>query len=151
MLSSSHDMVVPYVLAYMTRESDREKEVLLSMRSSQASFGASKYAMIGGKINQGESPTQALIREVKEEIGCIIEAPLEMCQVLYFKGHTRTCTAFVFNIESWEGVPENKEPEKHDHIGWFLLDELPSTLLERHAFMIHAIQNCIPYAEWGFE
>ena len=68
----------------------------------------------------------------------------------HFKGFSRTCMAIVFKIDTWDGEPVNKEPEKIDHIKWFSLDDLPSTLLIRHRFIVDAIQDGIPYAEWGF-
>ncbi len=148
---SQHELIVPYVLAYMTRPSQNGSELLLSMRSASASFGAGQYAMVGGKIDTDESPTQALIREVREETGCEVLGDVSVCHVLYFKGHSRVCMALVFRVESWEGEPTNREPDKHEHIQWISLSALPSTLLPRHTFMIDAIQKGIPYAEWGFE
>lgn len=48
--------------------------VLAAMRGeSRYAYVAHKYEFVGGKIEEGESPEQALIRELKEEMGAEIE------------------------------------------------------------------------------
>ena len=139
-------LIVPYVLAYLIKDN----KVLLSLRSSSTSFGAHQYALIGGKIDKNESPTEALMREVQEEVGCILDT-ITVDQVLYFKGHKDTCVAFTFKVDAWQGEPNNKEPEKHEHIKWFNLDDLPENILPRHRYIITCIREGVSYAEWGFE
>lgn len=136
--------VIPYVLAYLVKDD----KVLLSLRGEQASFGAHKYALIGGKVDLKESPTDALKREVFEEVGSTILSA-QMKQVLYFKGHTETCVAFTYEV-AWQGEPMNKEPEKHESIAWFSFDELPKSLLVRHRYIIECLRDGVQYAEWGF-
>ncbi len=138
--------IVPYVLAFVVRDN----KVLLSLRSSSVSYSA-QYARIGRKIDGNESPTEALIREVYEEVGCTLSGALGVNQVLYFKGHKETCVAFTFNVTTWQGEPYNKEPEKHEHIKWFDLDDLPENILVRHKYIIACIRDGVSYAEWGFE
>ncbi len=138
-------LIVPYVLAYLVKNN----KVLLSLRSGSASFGAHQYALIGGKVDINESPTEAITREVQEEIGCAL-GPCAVSQVLYFKGHTTTCVALTFTTDSLKGEPVNKEPEKHEHIKWFGLDALPENLLPRHRYIIACLRDGIGYAEWGF-
>ncbi|OBZ77750.1 7,8-dihydro-8-oxoguanine triphosphatase [Grifola frondosa] len=45
-------------------------------------FGKGLYNGFGGKVDPGETPAQAALRELKEESG--ITAPLEHCGVLFF-------------------------------------------------------------------
>ena len=139
-------LVVPYVLGYLVKDN----KVLLSLRSAKASFGAHQYSLIGGKVDQGESPTEAIKREVQEEVGCALDS-ISVAQVLYFKGHKDTHVAFTFKIESWQGEPENKEPEKHEHIKWCDLDALPENIFPKHRYIITCLREGIAYAEWGFE
>jgi len=45
-------------------------------------FGAHLYNGFGGKVEDGELPAQAALRELREECG--IEAPLKHCGTLFF-------------------------------------------------------------------
>jgi len=51
-------------------------EVLLAMKKRD--FGQGKWNGVGGKVEAGESPIQAAIREVKEEVGLKIDNPQEL-------------------------------------------------------------------------
>lgn len=46
---------------------NNEKEVLVGLRA--AGIGKNQWALIGGKPNAGEEPIDAIVREVKEEVG----------------------------------------------------------------------------------
>lgn len=66
-----------------------------------------KYGLIGGKIEDDETPKQAMIREVMEETG------LEVVDCKYFfkrqddDGYTAFC--FLVPMYSWFGTPKNDE------------------------------------------
>ena len=44
----------------------KDNQILLAMK--KRGFGEGKYNGVGGKIDKGETPEQAMIREVQEEI-----------------------------------------------------------------------------------
>ena len=46
-------------------------------------YGSQYYTLVGGRINDGESPEQALVREVKEETGMTVTA----ATLLYIESH----------------------------------------------------------------
>ena len=48
---------------------DANQRILITRRSQHAPHGAMLWEFPGGKLNSGETPESALIREVKEEIG----------------------------------------------------------------------------------
>jgi 8-oxo-dGTP pyrophosphatase MutT (NUDIX family) len=86
----------------------------------------------GGKLDAGENPREAAIRELREEIGII---PLNLIPV-----HTETTfvdgawwTGHFFLCTRWLGDVELKEPEKHDLFAWVppaalaVLDSHPET------------------------
>lgn len=141
--------VLPYALAFISRETDGHKEVLLIYRS-HTSFGNDQYSMPGGKIQENESLRNGLIRELQEEIGITVQpTDMHLSHVMHFQGATRVCIAIVFTIKKWQGEPFNKEPDKHDHIAWFDINKLPSTLLPRHAKMIRSIEQGQLYSDEG--
>jgi ADP-ribose pyrophosphatase YjhB (NUDIX family) len=51
-------------------------------------------------------------------------------------------------IES--GEPYNKEPDKHGHVEWFPLHNLPPNFLERHKKALELYQQGIYYSAWGW-
>lgn len=143
----SEFLVLPYVLGLVIKDG----KVLLLQRS-HTGFGDGMYALPGGKIDAGESPPQAIVRELSEEIGIASSLEnVELGTIFYFQGQTRECVAFVFKITDWKGEPYNKEPQKHNHCAWFSLSNLPDTLLPRHIQMIHNANAGIYYGDEGFE
>jgi 8-oxo-dGTP diphosphatase len=50
---------------------DAQDRVLLSLRKSDQPMGG-LWELPGGKLEDGESPMEALVREIREEIGCDI-------------------------------------------------------------------------------
>ncbi|MDE7553263.1 (deoxy)nucleoside triphosphate pyrophosphohydrolase [Bacillus tropicus] len=50
---------------------NEKNEVLCALRSPKMSL-PNYWEFPGGKINEGEMPQEALIREIKEELGCLI-------------------------------------------------------------------------------
>jgi len=84
--------------------------------------GEDHYEVPGGKVNPGEAPTEAAIRETQEEINVEIEL-----QRPYYSGE------FQHNDELYEwhgyiasindGRPEIHEVEKFDELKWFSREE----------------------------
>ncbi len=48
---------------------DLNNQVLLAKRSSQKKLGANLWETIGGKMEKGETPEDAIKREITEELG----------------------------------------------------------------------------------
>jgi len=59
---------IPVVCAVIE---DDTKRVLLAQRPAHKHLGL-KWEFAGGKVEAGESPAAALVREIKEELGCDI-------------------------------------------------------------------------------
>jgi A/G-specific adenine glycosylase len=78
-------------------------EVLISLRLQQAVLGG-LWEFPGGKIHPGESPQQAVRRELSEELGIqvVVEAPILCIEHVYAHGLVRL-QAFYCRIEA--GLP----------------------------------------------
>lgn len=76
-----------------------------------------KVALPGGKIENGEDPKTAAIREVLEETGIVIYDMRLIHQGLYEFTDGPHMGVF-FEATNWSGAPMNKEPTKLAHVGW---------------------------------
>lgn len=95
----------------------RDAMVLAARRTSPAEV-AGRWEFPGGKVEPGESPEAALIREVAEELGCTIsvtdwlpgEVPI---------GERHVLTVALARVDAGEPVPH-----EHDAVRWLRPDEL---------------------------
>ena len=100
---------------------DRDGRVLLSQRPSGKSM-AGLWEFPGGKVENGEVPEEALIRELKEELGidtwssCL--APLSFASHSYKDFHLLMP---VFVCRKWVGSPT---PLEGQALKWVNRDEL---------------------------
>jgi 8-oxo-dGTP diphosphatase len=98
----------------------RNKRVLICQRSENTAFGL-KWEFPGGKIENRESETDALRRELKEELA------IEIRNSEFFSGYTYSYedgpTVFLrFHwVKSFEGDPQNIVFEQ---ISWVEIDDL---------------------------
>lgn len=60
-------------LCFLFRRTPEGREVLLGLKKT--GFGAGRIVTLGGKIEPGETPSQAAIREVAEESGIVVREP----------------------------------------------------------------------------
>ncbi|MFI9103793.1 8-oxo-dGTP diphosphatase [Streptomyces fildesensis] len=112
-------------LCYLTRVSDAAgPEVLLGVKKT--GFGAGKLVGLGGHVEPGESPLQAVVREVMEESSIRVEpAQLRELGVVTFRFPARPgwdSVVSVFGSDRFSG-----EAEESDEIApeWFPFDDLP--------------------------
>ena len=91
---------------------DRDGRVLLAQRPEGKSM-AGLWEFPGGKVEQGETPEAALIRELQEELGidtwssCL--APLTFASHSYDDFHLLMP---LFACRKWEGVPQSREGQQ---------------------------------------
>ncbi|WP_221411699.1 8-oxo-dGTP diphosphatase [Arthrobacter crusticola] len=63
----------PVVLCFLFRSVAGRGEVLLGLKHQ--GFGTGRIVALGGKLEPGETPAQAAVREVAEESGLLVEEP----------------------------------------------------------------------------
>ncbi len=124
---------------------------VLLVRRCNAAYGNCLYSLVGGKVEPGESGIPALIREVKEEVDIdLTEHDLEFVHVLHRKGTESEFIALCFKADITGKPFRNVEPEKHDDIQLFPLDNLPANILPAHKQIIEAISKKQLYSEHGW-
>ena len=108
---------VPVVCALIIRD-DR---VLIAQRPAGKHL-ALKWEFPGGKVEPGEQPASALVREIREELGCEIEVveALHTSRHRYERGEIELIP---FICKFAEG---SSEPHPHEHVAveWVRAEEL---------------------------
>lgn len=126
-------------------------QILLQKRKNTG-YADGLYGLSTGKIHPpNESATQGLIREAKEELGIHLEASwLEFTSAIHGKSHGREGIALFFKISRYEGIIQNKEPDKCDHLKFFHLETLPKELIPYMRCGIENTLNGVSFAEYGW-
>ena len=113
----------------------KDGKVLLGQRhpdpekASSELQGEGQWTMPGGKLDYGEKLTEAVIREVGEEIG--IELKPEQLKVISVADDIGATAHFVtvgFLVSNFEGEPGVMEPGEIVCWKWFDLDNLPTPM-----------------------
>ena len=99
----------------------REGQLLLCLRSRHRVSYPGVWDMPGGHLNQGESPEQALLRELEEELGIKARIPAGGAWVTL---REQGVELSVFVIDQWLGEPRNRAVHEHEEIRWVSLAEL---------------------------
>ena len=108
----------------MRTGADGRTEVLLGRKKT--GLGSGNVVGLGGKIEAGETALEAIVREIEEESGLVVE-PADLTEMGLVK------FAFPFR-ENWSqdstvfvGSRFTGEPEESDEVSpdWYPLDDLP--------------------------
>jgi mutator protein MutT len=103
-----------------------EGRLFLAKRGRECRNERQKWEFPGGSVEFGERLEDALVREIEEEYGFLIEVESLLDVVNHIihdeKQHWVSPT-FLCRYKS--GIPRIMEPHKCDEIGWFRLEQVP--------------------------
>jgi 8-oxo-dGTP diphosphatase len=128
---------------------EKEGNILLARRYNTG-YEDGKYQIPAGHIEEGELPTEALIREAKEEVGIdLTPSDFELVHISYRPKHDETGDRvdFFFKVKSWKGEIVNTEPEKCDELKWVSPSQLPENMTLHIRKAIENSQKGIFYNE----
>lgn len=98
----------------------QDGRVLLGHRSPDRSYYPDVWDLLGGHAMPGESPEDALVREVEEEIGCVptefrlLEVGKEPNPEAHGPGEFH-----IFLVTAWSGNEPRIANAEHDELRWF--------------------------------
>lgn len=103
----------------------QSSRILLGRRAPDRQAYPGVWDMFGGHVEVGEGKTQALIRELREELG--IEARqwtrIETLHIPDYLAPSHLLSLDLFLVTGWSGIPENLQPHEHSAIGWYTLEQ----------------------------
>ncbi len=144
---SQHFKALSAVLPVVLREQDGREEVLL-LRRANTNYMDGRWDFAGsGHVEEGETASQAVCRELLEETGLVAEpGDAEFLHVAH-RIKESTYYDFYFEIRTWTGEPSIREPEKCSGMAWFPVDDLPQDMIPNRRRVFLLSRTGAPYSE----
>ncbi len=102
---SAMKRVIPVVGAAICNE---QGDVLCALRAPNMSL-PNVWEFPGGKVEEGESPAAALVREIREELGCTISIGKLLADVCHEYEHA------IVHLRTYEARLVDGEPRAREH------------------------------------
>ena len=119
----------------------RDGLVLLVHRHPSRRWYPDCWDLVGGHVESGELPHQAVRRECLEELGVHLHDPLPIPMTV----SDPTLEMHAFLVTRWEGEPVNAATEEHDDFRWFRPSDL-ADLKTAHPAGLSSILNAVQAA-----
>jgi mutator protein MutT len=103
-----------------------QDRLLLGKRSARRTAYPGVWDLPGGHVEAGETAEQALVRELREELGV---TPREWREWAVLRAPAmgdesgRLLRVHLFLVTQWSGEPRNLLPDEHDAVAWFTVDD----------------------------
>ena len=98
--------------------------ILLGRRSAARAFYPNVWDLPGGHCEPGETAEQALVRELHEEIGVVPTTWRPLGEIgVPLEDSGESMMLHVYEVTAWTGTPHNRQPEEHDEVAWFTIDD----------------------------
>lgn len=100
----------------------RDSEILIGQRRADQAM-ALLWEFPGGKIEPGETPQQALVRELSEELGIQAEIGPAVTRIRHNYRHGGAVDLQFFSVRAFRGEIAN---QIYEQVRWVRLQDLPS-------------------------
>lgn len=129
----------------MLHDLNEPRKVLLGLRNKpeKDDGGHGLWVLPGGGINEGETPDRAVKREIKEEVDCTLEQPVQ----LYFDWKGKGSGGFLM-LYYTQHVPRTaitftqQTAKEFTVLQWFDVDQLPTNMWDEDRA---AIERSVAY------
>ena len=126
---------------------EKDGKILLLRRHNTGHMDG-YYSFIAGHVDPGETFTEAVVREAKEEAGIIVkEQDLDVVHVNHRPGVNYLDMHFA--AKKWKGNAKNMEPDKCDDMRWFDKNKLPDNLLPNVRHVLEQMKKGKFYSDSG--
>ncbi|MFT9820869.1 NUDIX domain-containing protein [Lysinibacillus sp. NPDC056185] len=106
---------------------NKANEILLVLRKKAPEAGC--WSLPGGKVDYMETIENAIIREIKEELGVDIDITGLVCvtnHIIQTEDIHYVAPTFAARITN--GEVRNREPHALEKVHWFSIDEIPENI-----------------------
>lgn len=113
----------------------------LLLQERKGGFTDGYFTPVSGHVDKGEGVIDALIRESKEEAGITLKKETLKIKVIAhlldapYKGRRADIINYFVFTDTYDGVIENKEPDKTKTLAFYDLNALPDKLMS-HIFEV---------------
>ena len=116
------DRIAKTVGAFLVRQSG---EVLMGLRASWKAAWPLHWDTIGGRVEDGESLDQALIREVHEEVG-VRPTTFRLLAIVRERRPDihGEMLHHLYAVTGWEGGEPSNTSDEHTELKWFNVGEM---------------------------
>ncbi len=126
----------------------KDNKVLMILRKNKPDSGY--YNLVGGRMEEGETVPQAIIREIQEETGLNVnKEDISVVSTLH-----RLCDngnynsiEFVTLIKNFTGMPQNLEPQFCEKLAWIDINNMPENISPYARTAIENYKNKIVFSE----
>lgn len=103
---------------------EKDDKLLFLKKTVQNGGG---FSLVGGKVDDGESAHDAIVRESKEEAD--IEIKRKHLRLLHiFQRHSGSELILLFTAKKWKGEPQSQELDKFKKASWIAKTDLPKNV-----------------------
>lgn len=125
------------------------KEILLQLRQNTGYMDNMYDFACSGHVDKGETFTQALVREAREEIGITVkEKDLKFLATTHHSDGDHVL--LYFSPITYEGTPTVCEPEECGGLLWADMNNLPENIIPYVANVLECIKIGIQYDDGQF-
>jgi ADP-ribose pyrophosphatase YjhB (NUDIX family) len=125
-------------------------EQILLLRRFNTGYADGQYSVPAGHLDGDETVIAAARREAQEETGVRIAAEDLAFSSVMHRMNADERVDFFLHVRTWDGEPDNTEPDKCDELRWVNVDELPDNIIP---YVRQALQNHrdgITFYEFGW-
>ena len=128
----------------------KDGKILLQRRGNPNKYAYGMLAMPAGHLEEGESADEALVREIKEELGIEL-TDFELVQVMNLNGDTGVYDSYFYVCKDYEGEITNMEPENISSIEWYNMSEpLEDLIPYEKAALEKYLDGKQPFTKFGW-
>lgn len=141
------------ILMLMKQEGGKRK-VLLQRRQNTGFADGLWDLSCSGHVEHGESMSQAIVREAREELGIEIDANSLSFVTFVHKRESESDLTYYnayFACFNYLGEPRICENEKCSELKWFDLDDLPEDIIDDRRRAVEAFKSGVHYIEYGWQ
>jgi len=103
----------------------KDDKILLGLRAPSKKVWPSHWDTIGGRVEPGESPDDALVREVQEELG-VTPTVFRLITIVQERQPEIYGDALhhIYAVTSWQGGEPANVCDEHTELKWFDVSEM---------------------------